>query len=71
MCRGTRKPRGLKVRLYAARLIEINEYLDALPGAKASVNVFVAELNVILLNNTPHIWINQAYMQGFYFESTT
>ena len=25
---GMRKPRGLKVRLYAARLIDLNEYLD-------------------------------------------
>ena len=36
MRRRTRKPRGLKVRLYAARLININDYLDSFPGATLS-----------------------------------
>ena len=36
MCRRTRNPRKLKVRRYADNL---NEYLDALPGAKSSDNI--------------------------------
>ena len=32
----TRKPRGLKVRLFAARLIDINEYLNFFLGATLS-----------------------------------
>ena len=38
MLHGMRKPRGLKVRRYAAPMIDINEYLDVLPGANASEN---------------------------------
>ena len=36
MHRGTRNPRKLKERYYAACMVEINEYLAALPGEKAS-----------------------------------
>ena len=35
-----RKPRGLKVIRHAALLVDINEYLDAFPGAKTSDNIF-------------------------------
>ena len=40
-----RKPRGLKVRGYAARLVGLNEYLTVLPGANISDKIFVTELN--------------------------
>ena len=36
MLRRMRKLRGLKVRRYAARLIDFNEYLNLFPGAKLS-----------------------------------
>ena len=32
MRRGTKKPRGLKVRFYAAHLIDLNDYLTVFPG---------------------------------------
>ena len=50
MCRGMRKPLGLKVRRYAACLIELNEYLDLFPGVNKSRKFFVTELNEIVLN---------------------
>ena len=36
MHRGMRKPYGLKVGRYAARMIDINDYLAVLHGAKES-----------------------------------
>ena len=49
-----RKLRVLKVRRYAARMIDINEYLATFPGAKAGDNFFETELNEILLNSIPN-----------------
>ena len=36
MRHGMKKPRGLKVRQYMARLIDLNEYLDSFHGANLS-----------------------------------
>ena len=69
MRRGIRNPIKLKVRRYAARLIYINDYLAAFPGAKESEKIGETDLNEILLNSMPNIWIRQAYVQGFDFES--
>ena len=52
-------------------MIDINECLSVLPGAKASDKIFETELNEILLNSMPNIWIRQAYVQGFYCETIT
>ena len=52
-------------------MIDINEYLFVLPGAKASDKICEMELNAILLNSTPNIWSRQAYVQGFDCESIT
>ena len=32
-------------------------------------NMGVTELNEILLNSTPNIWSEQAYVQSFYYET--
>ena len=56
----------VKVRCYAACLIDINENLATFPGEKASDNIDGMELNEILLNSIPNGWSNQAYVQGFY-----
>ena len=64
MRRGIRNPRSLKVRRYAACLIDLNEYLDVLYGAKISNCFGVTELNEILLNSMTNRWINQEYFQG-------
>ena len=45
MCRGMKKTRGLKVRRYAARLIDLTEDLASLPGANFSKKISVTELN--------------------------
>ena len=45
MHRQVMKPRGLKANCRAARLIELNEYLDVLPGENISDNVFMKDIN--------------------------
>ena len=71
MRRGKRKPQELKVRRYDDRMIELNEYLALLPGAKASDKFFEMELNGIILNRMPNVWNRQAYVLGFDFEYIT
>ena len=41
-----RKPHSLKLRRYADRLININAYLDVLPGSKASEKVCEMQLDL-------------------------
>ena len=60
-----RKPRGLKLRRYSDHLIDINEYLNALPEAKASDNIGEMELHENILNSMPNGWSKSAYVQGF------
>ena len=71
MRRRMRKMRILNVRRYAARLIDLNKYLDSFPGGKLSGKLGVTELNELFLNSMPNTWIMQAYVQGFYCESVT
>ena len=35
-----KNPRGLKLRWYAARMIDINEYFSMFPGAKVNDDLF-------------------------------
>ena len=60
-----KKPRGLKLRLYAASMINIKNYLSVFPGAKEEDRCFEMEFNVSFLNRIPNIWIRQACVQGF------
>ena len=60
-----KKPRSLRVRGYAARLIDLNEYLDFLPGDTLSDKIGVTKLNENLLNIIPNRCYEQAYVQGF------
>ena len=62
---GMRKPRGLKVRFYAACLIDLNDYLDLFHGENLTDKIGMTELNEILLNSMPNSWINQAYVHVF------
>ena len=62
------KNRGLKVRLYAARLIDPNEYLSSLPGETLADKIDKSELKEIILNIMPNIWSKQAYVQCLYCE---
>ena len=66
-----RNLRRLKVRIYAARLIEINEYLDLLLGARLNEKNGMTELHENLLNTMPNNWIKQGYVQGFVCNSIT
>ena len=65
MHRVMRKPRKLKVRLYAACLVDLNELLASFPWKKLTDNIGMVELNEILLNSMPNSWIKQAYVQVF------
>ena len=56
------KPRSLTVRRYAARLIDLNEYLASFPGATLNDKIDVTKLNKILLNSMPNSWSKQAYV---------
>ena len=67
----TKNPRGLKVRSYAACMIDIKKYLSVFYGEKEGDTCFDMELIDFLLNNMPNICIRQAYVQGFHFEITT
>ena len=60
-----RKLSGLNGRSYTTNLIDLNKYLDSLPGDELSGKVGITELNKILLNSMPNSWSKQAYVQGF------
>ena len=49
------KPRSLATIFYAARLIDLNEYLASFPGATLTEKLGVTELEEILLNSMPNI----------------
>ena len=65
MCRCMKNPCNLKVRRYAVRLIDLNEYLSSFTG----VTMGVTELNEILLNSMPNSWSKQAYLRAFNSET--
>ena len=65
MRRIMRKPCGLKVRWYAAHLIDINKYLDLSLGATLPEKIGVTKLNRIFIISMPKIWSKQEYVQGF------
>ena len=55
MHRCMKKPCILKVRRYAVRLIDLNEYLTSFPGAIMADKICVTEINEILLNSISSI----------------
>ena len=46
--------RSLKVRRYAAHLIDLNENLDSFPGETIADKIDVTELHDIILDSTPN-----------------
>ena len=46
--------RSLRVRHYAARLVDLNKYLTSFPGVTLSNEIGVTELDEILLNIIPN-----------------
>ena len=63
------KMRSLKVRCYAARLIDLLEYLAYFPGATLSDKMDVTKLKEIIFNSMRNSWSKQDYVQVFYYES--
>ena len=68
---GIRNPQKLKLRHYDVCLIDLNEYLYALPGSKESDYISEADLNEIPFNSMTNGWNNQAHLQGLYSENIT
>ena len=71
MRRDMKKTCSLILRHYAARLINLSEYLESFLGVNLTDKVGLTEVNKILLNNMPNSWSKQAYVQGFDCESIT
>ena len=65
MRRGTRNPRKLKVRCYAACLIGLNEYFYVVTGSKGSDKIGEIELNEILFNSMQNGWSKKRMCRGF------
>ena len=63
-----KNPCSLKVRRYAARFIDLHEYLASFPGSTTSDRMGVTELNDILLNIISNICSNFFYVQGFDYD---
>ena len=64
-----KKSRSLKVRCYAAWLIDLDEYLASFTEATIADKIGVTEINEIIWNSIPKSWSKQAYVQGFDCES--
>ena len=60
-----KNPRSLKVGSYAARLIDLNEYLGSFTGATIYNKMEITELNEILLNIMINGSSKQAYIQAY------
>ena len=61
MCRGTRKPRELKVRRYAECMVDLNGYLDILTGPKASKEIGETKLDKTIFHSMPNGCSRQVY----------
>ena len=66
MRRCIKKTLSLKVGHYAARLIDLNEYLASFPGKTIYNKISVTELNGVILNSMPTSWSKQEFVQGFH-----
>ena len=71
MCCGMRNPRGLRVIQYAARLIDLNKYLDSFPAEKIQGKIGGTELNKKFPTSMPNSRRKQVYVQGFECKSIT
>ena len=67
MCKNSDIP----FKLFAAQLMEINNFLPLLPGLDASKKMPPEIINLILLHAVPNVCANKSYLQGCYFEMKT
>ena len=56
------KKHSLKLRRYAERLIDLNEYLDSFPRTTMAGEIGVTEINEVLLNSMPNSWAKKLYV---------
>ena len=61
----------MNVGCYAARLIDLDEYLASFPGVTLTDYIGVTGLNEIPLNIVSNSWYKQVYFQGFGCEYIT
>ena len=71
MWRAMRKTWDIQLKIFAARLTELNNCLPPFLGLRNAKNMGPEELNEILLHAVPNSWVWQAYLQGWYFEERT
>ena len=71
MRHGMSKLYCLKLRCYADRMIDINDYLSIFFGSKTSDKNCEMELDQFLLDIMPNGWSRQADVQGFDCETIT
>ena len=64
MCRCIKRPHSLKVRLYAACLICLDEYLASFPGETMADNMGKTGLDKNILNSIPKSCSKQAYIRA-------
>ena len=64
-----RKPRGIKLRQFTARLQELNNLLPKFLGSEKSKKIPQEQLNEILLHSVTHGWSKEEMMLGFNFEN--
>ena len=68
---GTGEPQEPKAIYSAAFVIDLNTYVSAFPGAKASDEIDDTKWNKILLNSMKNGWSKQAHVQDFDCETNT
>ena len=69
--RAIRKPQSMTFNRFAARLIEMNNFLPLFPGLDVSRKMEPEERNEILLHAVTNAWAKQSYLQGWDFELKT
>ena len=55
----------LKVRCYAAHMVEPNEYMTEFLIEKSNLKIGEIKLNGITFNSVTNVWIKQSYVQCF------
>ena len=65
------KPQILSFKRFAARLTEINNYLQLFPGPIEAKKMASEYLNKILLHAIPNFWLKQSDIQGWDFKGNT
>ena len=69
--RSTNKPQSMTFKRFAARLVEMNNFLPLFIGSDDLKKMKIKELNEILLHTVTNAWEKQSCLQGWDFELKT